>query len=385
MVREQEATTIFQSKSRMHEPRILVVEPDSDVAGLIEEGLHGAGHSNDAGMSATFNGRASDDDAASATPIPTRSRHSAPTVIGSLQALHNSELSSFDVIICAVNLPDGSGLDALAYIRGMRSDLPVILAGEPGDASLAVEAIRAGAMDFLVNTPNELRMLPLSVEKCLAHQRIKHDNERLQADLSRSLSELALKNQQLQSMIHQLETMARTDDLTGLYNRRWLNLMLERAWAEAIRNGRPVGFMMIDLDGFKSINDSVGHQGGDQLLQLAAKVIEANCRQVDVAARYGGDEFSVLMPNTEAEDALKVADRILQEFDYAVRHKDFGVSELTMSVGVSHVNLSQPANADRLISHADEALYASKSSGKHRILVYTDNGIISDEQAMNTR
>jgi two-component system cell cycle response regulator len=300
---------------------------------------------------------------------------SACFVVESLHQLHVFDLSWADLVICTVNLPDGSGLDALAYLRGIRPNLPVILTGSPGDAALAVEAIRAGAMDFLLTTAHDMRTLPLSVEKCLAHQRIKQENERLQRDLSRSLAELEVKNQQLEAMIRQLEAMARTDELTGLANRRWLNLMLEGSWAEATRNNLPLACLMIDLDGFKALNDTLGHQRGDDMLCLAGKVIEANCRDVDVAARYGGDEFCVLMPHTEPHDAVLVAGRILREFERAVRGRDRYERRLGVSIGLAHIDLSRPINAEQLILHADEALYAAKGAGKNRVMLRDTDGV----------
>jgi diguanylate cyclase (GGDEF)-like protein len=278
------------------------------------------------------------------------------------------------MVICATGLPDGSGLDALAYVRGIRPGLPVVLTGPPNDAELAVEAIRAGAIDFLITTGLDLRTLPLAVEKCLAHQRIKQENERLQQDLSRSLAELAMKNQQLHAVINQLESMARTDDLTGLANRRWLNLMLEGNWAEATRNNLPLACLMIDLDGFKRVNDQFGHHCGDEMLRLAGKVIQACCRSVDTMARYGGDEFCVLLPHAEATEALQVAERILQEFGHTMSRLPFEMPRLSMSIGVSHIDLSRPINSDQLVMHADEAMYSAKLAGKHGAMIYRGDG-----------
>jgi diguanylate cyclase (GGDEF)-like protein len=289
------------------------------------------------------------------------------SVISSMRQLTEFDLSRCDVVICASGLEDGSGLDALTYIRGMAPTLPVMLTGEESDTPLAVEAIRAGAADFLVNSDSAFRTLPLTIEKCLAQQRIKRENERLQSDLSRSLAETAVKNRQLQALIYQLETMARTDELTGLYNRRWLNMTLERVWAESLRHGRPLAFMMIDLDGFKQVNDELGHQCGDDILRLTAKVIESNCRQVDHVARYGGDEFCVLMPETEPEEAVAAGRRVLDAFTSAISMRRDSSRIVSMSIGISHINMSGPANTTQLVAHADEALYAAKAAGKNTI------------------
>jgi len=339
-------------------PKLLIVESEPSTVRMMAAALNRACCS----AEAVASGRAAPD-------------NSACYVVQSLQQLHAFDLSCVDLVICGVNLPDGTGLDALAYLRGTRRELPVILTGSPGDAALAVEAIRAGAMDFLLTSAHDMRTLPLAVEKCLTHQRIKQENERLQRDLSRSLAELEVKNQQLEAMIRQLEAMARTDELTGLANRRWLNLMLEGSWAEATRNDLPMGCLMIDLDGFKLLNDTLGHQRGDEMLRLASRVIEANCREVDVAARYGGDEFCVLMPHTEPHEAVLVAVRILREFERAVSDRASGERSLGMSIGLSHINLSRPVNAEHLITHADEALYAAKGAGKNRVMMRDTGGV----------
>lgn len=314
-----------------------------------------------------------------------RRRECRCEVIGSLRELHAIDLNAIDVVICSTTLADASGLDALAYIQGVRADVPTILIGS--DPALAIEAIRGGALDFLIiATAHDYHTLPLAVEKCLVYQRVRLENERLHSELRRSLTELAVTNQQLQDVIHQLESMARTDELTGLFNRRWFNLMLQDNWAEATRNNLPLACLMIDLDGFKCVNDLLGHHQGDDLLRLAAKVIRANCREVDVPARYGGDEFSILMPHTSAGQAAMVAQRILGEFDRAIASFDVhheaarqpGQASrftLSMSIGVSHVDLSRPVNAEQFVSHADEAMYAAKMAGKGCVMLREVGGV----------
>jgi diguanylate cyclase (GGDEF)-like protein len=298
-------------------------------------------------------------------------------LLSSLRQLHNEALEDYDIVICSVELMDGSGLDALAYVRGVAPDLPVVLTASPTEENMAVEAIRAGAVEFLVVADDEVHMLPLAIEKSFALQKIKQENERLQRDLSNSLGELEVKNRQLSAVVQQLEAMARTDGLTSLSNRRWLNEVLERSWNEATRHDRPLAFMMIDLDGFKALNDQCGHQRGDELLKLAARVIATNCRQVDVPARYGGDEFCVLMPQTEAHEAVRVAERIRNEFNHALRFTDESEPPVGMSIGVAHINLSRPINAEQLVHHADQAMYAAKSAGKQRVMVRDESGVYS--------
>lgn len=303
-------------------------------------------------------------------------------VVGSLRELHGLDQRPFDLVLCAMELPDGSGIDALAYLRGVSPGLPVILTSTQVDTALAVEAVRAGALDFVIRTDDYLRVLPLLVEKCLAHQRVKQENERLHRALNRSLCELADKNMQLEAVIGQLESMARTDELTGLANRRWFNEMLRRHWAEALRHGRPLAMLMIDLDQFKSLNDAMGHQRGDELLRTTGRVMQANCREVDVLARYGGDEFCILMPQTHLADAVRAAERMRCAFDRMVEPlREHGLN-LSMSIGVAHIERSRPASAEILVRHADEAMYAAKNRGNVTIMIRDQSGVVSSSDAL---
>lgn len=295
-------------------------------------------------------------------------QHIECTVLPSQRAFHETDPALWDLVVTASNLKDGSGFDVLSYVQGLRPDVPVILTGTPEESDAAVEAIRAGAADYLMLTGHEMITLPVTVQKCLALQVIRTENDDLHAELSQSLSELAVANRELQQMIQRLEIAARTDDLTKLSNRRWLNLMLENRWEEATRNGIPLAFMMIDLDGFKAFNDNFGHQKGDEILRLAARVLEANCRSIDISARFGGDEFCVLMPHADPDSAVQIAHRIAAAFDEAVAAiADPGI-RVSMSIGVSHWQISNPINADELVRHADEAMYIAKSEPERRVV-----------------
>ncbi len=290
-------------------------------------------------------------------------------VLATQKEFYESDPATWDLVVTASHLGDGSGFDVLSFVQGLRPDVPVILTGTPEESDAAVEAIRAGAADYLMLTGHEMITFPVTVQKCLALQTIRTENDDLHAELSQSLSELAVANRELQQMIQRLEIAARTDDLTKLSNRRWLNLMLENRWEEAIRNGIPLAFMMIDLDGFKAFNDAFGHQRGDEVLRLAARVLEANCRTIDVSARFGGDEFCVLMPHADPDSAVQVAHRITAAFDEAIAAITEKGIEVSMSIGVSHWQVTNPVNADELVRHADEAMYSAKNHPERKVVI----------------
>ena len=291
------------------------------------------------------------------------------TVIHSQKEFFESDPAMWDLVVCASHINDGSGFDILSFVQGLRPDVPVILTGHPEESDAAVEAIKAGAADYLMLTGHEMITFPVTVQKCLALQVIRTENDDLHAELSQSLSELAVANRELQQMIQRLEIAARTDDLTKLSNRRWLNLMLESRWEEATRNGIPLAFMMIDLDGFKACNDKFGHQKGDEVLRLAARVLEANCRSIDISARFGGDEFCLLMPHAEADSAVRIGHRIASAFDEAVAAIAETGMNVSMSIGVAHWQITNPVNADELVRHADEAMYTAKGNPKRKVVL----------------
>src|SRR5262249_22793517 len=152
--------------------------------------------------------------------------------------------------------------------------------------------------------------IPLVVEKNLTVANVKRENELLRQELERTLEALRDKNELLEQSLKRVEEVAATDPLTGLYNRRHFSRVVEQLFAEAQRYDKDLSCVMIDLDGYKQFNDRYGHQLGDQLLVVAGKVIAANMRRMDVAARYGGDEFILLLPHAAGEEAARVAERI---------------------------------------------------------------------------
>jgi diguanylate cyclase (GGDEF)-like protein len=175
---------------------------------------------------------------------------------------------------------------------------------------------------------------------------------------------------QLEEKNAQLEQMAATDALTGVYNRRHFGRVLDQLFAEAQRYDKDLAAVMIDLDGYKQLNDTFGHQVGDQLLVVAGKVISANMRRMDVAARYGGDEFVLLLPQAGTDEAAGAAQRIREEFFTASAGLLKRTNGVTMSIGVAA--LKQPGgatNAEQLVAHADAALYQSKQGGRNRISI----------------
>jgi two-component system cell cycle response regulator len=276
------------------------------------------------------------------------------------------DLAAFDLILCDYNLPDATGLELLVAIRAVCST-PVIMVTGENVANIAAEAIRQGATDYVVKTGDYLFTIPLVVQKNLIVANIKRENEKLRLEVEAALAQVQDKNAQLEQSLKKVEELAATDPLTGLYNRRHFGRVLEQLFAEAQRYRKDMACVMIDLDHYKQLNDSFGHQVGDELLILAGKVISANMRRMDIAARYGGDEFVVLLPHATAGDASLAASRIQEEFKHSsatLLKRPIGVS---MSIGIGSIGTGHPSTVDQLIASADAALYHSKEMGRDRL------------------
>lgn len=184
------------------------------------------------------------------------------------------------------------------------------------------------------------------------------------ASLAARAAQAAELLERLRERERELERLATTDALTGLYNRR---VLFERLAAEIdrhLRYGCPLALAVFDIDNFKGLNDTHGHQAGDQALAALGQVLRCETRCVDTAARYGGEEFAVLMPETCLDAAAAAAERLRQR----VQATRLGPAPLTVSVGVSAVPPCVP-DVDALMAAADAALYEAKRSGKNRVVV----------------
>lgn len=171
---------------------------------------------------------------------------------------------------------------------------------------------------------------------------------------------------ELNTQKKQLQTLSRTDGLTGLYNRSYLQSCLESEYARSCRLATPVALLMIDLDHFKSINDRFGHAGGDEVLRRFAELLRVNLRCVDVIARYGGEEFAVILPQTDPAGAQQIAERLQRALaELALPGID---CRFTFSAGVAPLR-PDTASVEAWLVQADSALYRAKQQGRDRVIL----------------
>jgi two-component system cell cycle response regulator len=238
-------------------------------------------------------------------------------------------------------------IDGMALLTQLRADdalaaVPVILLTHEANPVLVVDALRAGAQDCLVAP---------------------FDPAELEARLAAALRTKRLHDALLEAN-ERLARQALTDDLTGLANRRQGVHTLERTVATAVRHGRALALVRVDVDGFKGINDTHGHQGGDQVLAEVARRLAHAARGGDEVARWGGDEFVAILPDTDREGAFHAAQRLREAV--SATPVAVGATEvaITISIGWAHWSGDTP---DDLLARADRSLYQAKDAGRDTV------------------
>ncbi len=198
--------------------------------------------------------------------------------------------------------------------------------------------------------------------------------DRASLELFQSISPqlaVAIDRATLKEKAGTFEQLSVTDALTGLLNRRYIEERLMEETKRSNRHGFPMSFMMLDVDQFKSYNDSFGHPAGDEALKIVGSVIRDTLRGADVAARFGGEEFAILLPQTIAEEAITIAERIRSN----IEETDFPHRRVTLSIGVASCS-AELCSAKNIVSAADKALYGAKHGGRNRVRSFEEmNGI----------
>jgi two-component system, cell cycle response regulator len=259
-------------------------------------------------------------------------------------ALHLLKSNSIDVVITDIMLPGMDGLELTDRIRRNYEIDVIVMTGYSGDYSYE-EAISKGASDFVFK-PVRFEELLLRLRRVLKERRLTQDR------------------------IHMLEKLKRlsiTDGLTQLYNSRYFYNQLKIEIDRTTRYQRPLSLLLLDIDNFKDYNDNYGHLEGDKVLVRLGQVIKSCLRKMDSAYRYGGEEFTVILPETEGEEAATVAERIRSavQMDRLLPKGEAEPVNITISIGVTEFN--RPEEISLFVQRADNAMYQSKQAGRNRV------------------
>lgn len=275
------------------------------------------------------------------------------------QGLEMIKKDRFDLAIVDYKIPGFDGLELLKSVADRNIGTPIIMITGAGDEKIAVEAMKVGAYDYVVKDTLFTDSLNLVINRSLERYREKREKERLEKQLRRQTAELERANRKL-------KRLSITDDLTGIYNRRFIFDRFQEECARASRYPLIHSCAIVDLDLFKSINDKFGHLFGDFVLKKTASIIKRNLRKIDSVGRYGGDEFIVLMPMTDANNAYVLAERIRKMIEAQVFKRGKNSVRVTASIGIASCPTENINDRRQLIGSADKALYKAKSGGRNR-------------------
>ncbi len=265
------------------------------------------------------------------------------------QGLRCLQEKSPSLVLLDYQLPDGNGFDFLRAMKEAGYEIPVVLLTGQGDEMIAARLIQEGADDYLTKT----RFDSETVSCCI-----------------RNVMEKASLKREIHMARRKISEMATRDELTGLFNRRYFMEALESERARAERHGTDLALSMIDLDFFKRINDTLGHSAGDAVLADMGRIIRQWSRQTDVACRYGGEEFAVILPETSLEGGRAACERLRRMVEGARVPWRTGPIRFTISLGVSQDVPGEKGSARKIIDQADEALYRAKEAGRNRVVVF---------------
>jgi two-component system cell cycle response regulator len=260
------------------------------------------------------------------------------------EALFRLAENSYDLVIANLGLTGFDGLRLCSQIRSLERTraLPILLIVEPEDSQRLLRGLDIGVNDYL--------MRPIDKNELVARVRTQVRRRRY--------------NERLRTNVQQSVQMAITDGLTGLYNRRYMQLHLDTL----MERERPLAMLLVDIDFFKAVNDTYGHDAGDAVLREFADRLRASVRGIDLACRYGGEEFVIVMPEADLGVASTVAERLRRRVaSPAFEIADGRALDITISIGVAGRHPGEH-DGEALLKRADQALYRAKRDGRNRVV-----------------
>jgi diguanylate cyclase (GGDEF)-like protein len=282
-----------------------------------------------------------------------KDHHEVLVAENGMQGMKMIKMEHPDLILLDLVLPDISGREVCRWVKLNleTQSIPIIMLTARTEVKERVGGLEDGANDY-VTKPCDDSELKARIGAVLREKVLRDQLEK--------------KNQEYEELMRKFERMAITDPVTGLFNRRRFEEMLAQEYERYRRYGPPFSCLMIDVDHFKTINDTYGHDVGDIVLKETAQTIQAQIRGVDTVARYGGDEFAVILSQQKADEAIKAAGRILKHVRQ-LRFKEMKKGgKITLSIGIAALPDPDLKGMDQIVQCADYALYKAKKQGRDR-------------------
>lgn len=280
--------------------------------------------------------------------------------------------NDFALVLLDVQMPEMDGFETAELMRcnSRTRYIPIIFVTAISKEQKCIfKGYEVGAVDYLFK-PIEPIILQSKVKVFLDLY-----NQKKLVEEQTELLELKIKElMELKDMNFELESLTMTDGLTGISNRRYFNEYIEKGWKNCMRSGEPISLIMADIDFFKAYNDNYGHLKGDEcLIEVARTIMSCVDRPMDFTARYGGEEFAIVLPETDMNGAMHIAERLRKEIEkLSIKHEYSSISTyITISLGVTTIIPTQALSIQEFIDNADKGLYKAKSSGRNQI-IYND-------------
>lgn len=313
------------------EIRVLVVDDDASILGIVSEVLEDDGYAVDTAGSG----------------------EDAMDLLADKQ---------YSLVLSDIRLPGINGVEVLEHIKNVYPRTQVIMITSHASLDTSIDAIKHGAYDYLMKPFDDLSLITNAAKRAI-------DAHHLEVERSQLIRSLKLSNKELARLNGVLHGMAVRDGLTDLFNHRYINELLDKHIEKSTVEGVDLSLIFIDVDKFKRFNDEYGHQNGDVLLRELSALMRENVRNKDVVARWGGEEFVIVSPNTEEKTAAMLAESLRE----SIAGHSFmtgilqSIPKVTISAGVAVI--SKFKDKSMLVKAADSALYEAKSSGRNQVKV----------------
>ena len=286
-----------------------------------------------------------------------------------VEGLEEFKKSKFDLVISDISMPRMNGVEMAKNIKMINSDMPIIIITAHQESAYLLDCIRYSVDGYLLKPIKieQVKEVLLKVSEKLYYSKVAQDYELHLEELVRE------RTQKLQIAHEALMGMVNKDSMTELYNRRYFNEISNTLILLAKRESKNLSALMIDIDKFKIINDTNGHIVGDEVIKSIANILLSSTRQSDVVVRFGGEEFIILLPNTNLEGANLIAKKIRTTIEKKkLVLEDKTIIDFTVSIGVAECDCYNDKNIDDLVHRVDVAMYDAKKGGRNKVAVYDD-------------